>query len=466
MAAPEAATQAAPIGKMDGRRRTVFFTALLAAFIVLYYGSLIALWHGGSGIFTFSHFDYIQGIEPVERATLRHPYAHLPLPFFDLAGVFSWRECRLLGFDVTLHNPCDPMGRLANYSPLLPQLPLERIGIRNIVPAGLALDGGFLLLLLFVLRPAGWTEFGVSALAAVSPTTIFATERANIDVLIFLLLIGAMMLPQSRRWARLVSYIATFTGFLIKFYPVVFLVAMLRERLRLLLPLSIVLLAALIIFFFGYRADLARISTILPMEVTYYEMFGGPIFARSVQSYFHLTQGAGTAIYLCCGVISLWCAAGISERIRRTIPELDLLERRMGLLLCSGVILAACFFLGFSVSYRGIFLLAALPGMFALRGRTGNPAMRKLLDFGLGAALVCLYGDMIRAIGMHGVAHFPGHDVTEFAVFLLRESAWWFEVTLLVGIIIALLRRSMAVIEAMELMSSWRLRCDGATEQE
>ncbi len=296
-------------------RRTAFFTALLAGFVALYYAGAIALWFGGSGIFTFSHLDYIQGIEPVERATLHHPYTRLPLPFFDLAGVLSWRECRLLGFNVELHNPCDPNGRLANYSPLLPQLPLEWIGMRNILPAGFVLDGAFLLVLLFVLRPGSWQEFSVSALAAVSPTTFFAVERANIDILIFLLLMGAMLLPQRQRWARLVSCAAAFIGFLTKFYPVIFFVAMLRERLRLLLPLSFALLVALTIFFLGYRADLARISAILPLEVIDYEMFGGRIFPQSVQTYFHLPHGASTLIYLGCCATSLWCAIGIGERI-------------------------------------------------------------------------------------------------------------------------------------------------------
>ncbi len=72
---------------------------------------------------------------------------------------------------------------------------------------------------------------------------------------------------------------------------------------------------------------------------------------------------------------------------------------------------------------------------------------------------------MIRALGMHGVAHFLGRDLTSFAVFVVRESAWWFEVTLLVGIMLALLRRSVFVTEAMALMLSWRQRRALAAKQ-
>ena len=64
------------------------------------------------------------------------------------------------------------------------------LGTHDTFWLGLLLDGLFLLSLGLAMRPRCAREIAIFALAVVSPMTIFALERANNDVIIFLLVLG------------------------------------------------------------------------------------------------------------------------------------------------------------------------------------------------------------------------------------------------------------------------------------
>jgi len=433
-------------------RRNLLYAVLLAATIIAYYGGVIALW-SWSNEATFARFEFAQGIYPVQFKDIEHPYAHRPIPFVDLATVMSWRECHLLGYDVEVSNPCDlrkGRGNLAIYSPLVPRLPIEWIGIHNIVAAALALDGAFLVLLFYILRPKTWPECAVAMVGVVSPVTFFALERANLDLLIFLIVVGAMLLPQRRRWARLLFYAAACMGFLLKFYPAALLIAMLRERLGLVLQLAALVLVGLIAYVTYFWSDLIRIPALMPANFTFSAMFGGPILAKGLLEGLALSPTIYVIIYPLCCAASLGIALIVARKVEEASPGPDILDRKMGLLLCGSIIIVACFYEGFSVYYRAIFLLPTLPGLYALRSNLTG--LRKLLTLGLGATLFCLYADMFRATGMHFLSNALGMGSAGLLIFLFREFIWWFEVTLLCGILIALLRRSVAVAELLSLL--------------
>jgi hypothetical protein len=106
----------------------------LAVVIIVYFGGLVLFWLYGNPE-TFGLFERAQGFYPVWDGGMRQPYAHGPIPFADLAGIFSWRECYLKGVDVALSNPCDLIPRgPANYSPVVWHLPLEWMGLSNPIP--------------------------------------------------------------------------------------------------------------------------------------------------------------------------------------------------------------------------------------------------------------------------------------------------------------------------------------------
>ena len=109
-------------------------------------------------------------------------------PFVDTRFVLAQLECWRRGIDVYSVNPCDPLGRLQDYSPLWLRLDFIPADPAWVMPFGLALDLMFLAALFALPLPrldrAGRT---VMSLAMVSTASIFAMERGNIDLLVFAL---------------------------------------------------------------------------------------------------------------------------------------------------------------------------------------------------------------------------------------------------------------------------------------
>ena len=149
--------------------------ALFAAMSLLYragppdiYFSILAAW----------------GIEPFS------------LPYLDTGGNLAAWDCARLGEDVIGFNPCDILGRSFNYGPLwqdfifIPLYPGDRVLV------GTVLNLAFLASLAALPTPEDWRGAWVMVLGATSTAVVFAVERANPDILIFLLVfpVAALML--------------------------------------------------------------------------------------------------------------------------------------------------------------------------------------------------------------------------------------------------------------------------------
>lgn len=141
-------------------------------------------------------------------------------PFLDMQGVTSPVECHRLGYDVYVQNPCDVFNRPHNYSPLWLWLAVLPITTAWDDALALALVGLFLVALAFL--PPG-RDWRLITLATISSTTMFAMERANIDLLMFVM---AMLVVR----LRFTGYAIALLAGMLKFYPIVLLLAAVRER--------------------------------------------------------------------------------------------------------------------------------------------------------------------------------------------------------------------------------------------
>ena len=426
----------------------------LAAIIIGYFGAIILFWLYGNPA-TFGLFERTQGVPAVWGLWMRQPYAHAPLPFADLAGIFSWRECYLKGIDVTLSNPCDIIPRgPANYSPVVWHLPTEWLGLRNPIPAAIALDCAFLLVMFCLFHPQNYRDLSIAALAVLSPPVFYALERSNLDLLIFILTVGAMLLPQKNAWSRLVFYICAVASGLLKLYPFALLVTLVREPIRRFLLLSFLSVAVIGVFLSDHWTFLTHL--VLPKEQIS-GMFGGKLLAQGLQQQFGLTNTGRALFYTSCCLISAAISFLIAARIKDDPKFRGGFDRASSLLLCGGVLILGCFFSGLSIYYRAIFLLPVLAGLLSLRPSFDSPAMQKLIGLAVLVTMLCLYGDRMRAIGMAVIR--PGliesssvYGVSLATVILLvKESFWWSEITILAGLILAMLSHFPAGLEFLNL---------------
>ncbi len=217
------------------------------------------------------------GQEPLYRAILIAwgigPY---DFPFLDIHGELSAIECWRQGVDVYVTNPCDALGRLYDYSPLLLWASALDLGTADTPAAGLIVDGLFLLSLAALPAPRGRNAMALMLLGVFSTMTVFALERANIDPLIFALAaLAGLFLPRASS-ARFLAYPLMVTAALIKFYPVVLLALGLRERPRVFAILAAASVAVLALFAAVYYPELRVALANVPEGKNFTDLFGAP----------------------------------------------------------------------------------------------------------------------------------------------------------------------------------------------
>jgi hypothetical protein len=330
-----------------------------------------------------------------------------PSVFFDARNVLAAVECHRLGYDPLIENPCDPWQRPMFYPRVW--LALQWFGLdqshTNAFGAVIALLCVASLCLLLGKISVG--EGSVFALAVCSPAVMFAFQRGNMDVLLFAVLAGSVVLwhrgtPASRVLSPTVVLLAAFG----KLYPVFGLAAYFVLGSR----RAAMAAAACCIVFLLYAAitfqdvlTVARTAT----QGQYYS-YGARILLGLV---YHAVVGQNweggsmlaqglTLIPVAASLGGLWFGA---RRLFAPAPGAE--PPRTGLLL--GFYLGALIYLGtFMVfknyDYRLVYLLLVLPQLctWLSYGQPGNQ-LRRLAGLGLGCVLLELWiGALSEPLGL------------------------------------------------------------------
>ncbi len=427
---------------------------LLYLFIAVFYGGWAVLWLTQAPL--YPAFLQFMGVKPVVAS--EPSYAHPPMPFFDLEGVISWSECARRGVDVYSVNPCDPAPyhRPANYSPLLVDLPLERIGTRNALIAGLIADLAFLLLLPLVFRPRTRKELAVAVAASWSSATFYAVERANIDVVVFTMICLAALASQRSIRGRFWLYAVGIAGALIKFYPLVLGGLALRERPRVLVVTGLAFTTIVVIFLWFYGPQLQVVTHKIPAFHYFSDMFGAGALPLTLQRVFDLPPWLVRPLKLALLAGLAVFAVSLSGRLEIALPHSIWLKREMVLLLCGSLITVGCFVVQTNNSYREIFLIFTIPGLFQLARRAKQSTV--LIRWALAGLLLLMWSEMIRgAAGRWKPA--------VWSLFFLREVVWWFVAAVLAGIMLCFFRQAPALRAWTQTLARTRFQLGAASSR-
>lgn len=364
-------------------------------------------------------------------------------PFLDLHAVMSAIACHDRGIDVYATNPCDTMGRLHIYSPLWLRLP-SLFGREDLtLPFGLVLAIGFILSLLALPAPRGRWAATAMFLAAVSPDTVFALERANIDALIFIAVLAGALLQARGLLARVAGYGLFLAMGLLKFYPLVLLVLMLRERPKVAAWLATGAAAVLALAVLPLAGEFHRAIVNIPPL---------PVFSGTFGAY-QLSDGIGALrpgetvvrflLALALAAIALAAALRLATDASVSGSLATLPRREADMLLAGGALVAGCFLAGQSIEYRAVFLLLALPALLSL-ARTGRLAWVFRVTT---AIAVWLLWDPLarRLVGRLAPAEGEMPGLPGLALWTLRELLWWWVAAVLAGLLAAMLRRAPAL---------------------
>jgi hypothetical protein len=341
----------------------------------------------------------------------------------------------------SFYNPCDILGRGYNYSPIwfaAAEIPLS-VSDRPVV--GWGLDLLFIISLTLLPPPKGRVELILVLAATMSTMVGFALERANPDVFLFLMALTAGFLAQRRSASRVLGYAVVLLAALIKYYPIMGLVIIFRERIPVFVAVASIIGGVLGAFWWGYQDDIlrglptiasGRYDTDLFAAKNLPSLVGLMVKDKPTLSHSAAVLGWAVSVGLYASLIGVVLA--ICRRLLR-LPELraaiaKLPDGERVFMVTGSAVIAGCFFAGQSIGYRGIFLLLVMPGLLAL-SRSGARELRVLC---LGSAIVIvllMWGECLRQALDGG-----------FWFWLLRELGWWWSVSVMLALVADFLRES------------------------
>lgn len=373
-------------------------------------------------------------------------------PFIDAQQIPALVACARQGVDVFVTAPCDPLHRTLAYSPLWLRatfLPAWSAG------QGVALVVAFcasLALLPPVRQAADLVPIG---LATFSGMTIFALERGNMDVVMFILVAVAGWCLARHFGLRLAGYGCIALAGSLKFYPLVLFGWFLRENPRRFLALCAAALGLLIGFTWYFHAELREMVRNLPVAPSFTDAWGAREFPdgieRLLQWFFGdrstlRTPAIATLHHPAAALLGLWGliagAVAVAWRLANDAATITAFRALRGdekiFLVLGAALMCGCFFAGESLDYRGLHFLLLLPGLLALAaGAPGGRPLRRF-DLTLWAILLIMWGQtlqMLVAIFSGGWTAMQGGSSAAYVFWASREIAWWWVISVLLAVI-------------------------------
>jgi len=383
-------------------------------------------------------FASIAGLYATDRRDVSDAILHsvgvLPFdfPFLDTDTFMSAVRCLKEGVDVLDANPCDPLRRVFDYSPLWLLLAKLPVTAAWTTPVGIVVDLMFIasLLLLPVGRTTAATGFIV--LGVMGSSVLFALERGNNDLVLFALVAVAAALSCRTPALRVAGYAAALLAGLLKYYPMTVMALATRERPIRFFAIAAGSAAVVALFLVTMGDDLKRALHLIPVGSLYGDMFGWSSFAGGFARQMDWPDDAGTPIQvgLTLAAFGIGVVLGLRPSTGRALDRLTDPERMA--LLAGSLLIVSCFFTAQNIGYRAIHLALTLPALTALwQVRAG-----RLWTVTMGLVLALLWTQAWRYwIPLQAR---PG-TITGWAI---REALWWSTIPILIAIVTSLLVRS------------------------
>jgi hypothetical protein len=396
------------------------------------YGLFALLWHTGAQSAYFGALRLL-GVDPFS------------FPFLDIDAVLSAAECRRQGVDVYISDPCDVLGRPHVYSPVWLWVVPGFLGKWATGWVGLGLDLMFILSWVMLLRPRTARAMLVFGLAALSPMTIYALERANNDVVVFLLILCGVMLSAGAPSHRLCAYLLYLAAGLLKYYPIILLTLLARERRRDAVLGMIGVASLLVLFGVYFGGDLGKAFRNIPAFSYFADNFSAENLPFGMGEALSGVGERGLIAFLVLGALVAVAIARTMRTVRLLEAErFELSDTEMRCLAVGGMLVTACFFAGQNVDYRGIYLLLVLPGLVRLHALCGDATVRRFYRQMIAAMLFVMWEEFFRRNLHNLVALGTSHGLSskvEVFFWVGRELVWWWLVVGLAAIVWSCFRR-------------------------
>jgi hypothetical protein len=279
---------------------------------------------------------------------------------------------------------------------------------------------------------------------------VFAVERANADLLMFLLALATGLLTKYRLPLRLFGYVLGLVAALIKYYPIMILVVAFRERISTLCLVSLATVGSLAVFWTEYRGEIVRGVPGISRGPYNTDLFSaenlpyllGKVAGNAADSPLveRIAAGGLYAVMVSACVALCW-RLWRSVELRTALASLPRLDRV--LLVIGSAVIVGCFFAGQSIGYRGVFLLLVMPGLLAIA--RGSDRDARVLGVGTSVVIGLLMWSECFRLALWA-------SELEIQFWLLRELCWWWIVSVMLAVVADFLADSPIVRSASSLL--------------
>lgn len=381
--------------------------------------------------------------------------------FVDMKIVLTAIDCSRYAIDIYSPNTC-MYGGWYSYSPIL--LGIAKL---SIVPDDHSWVGFFFgiafLAALSALPPSmSWKEFWIRTLATLSTVTVFALERTEFDVPIFLIVVTGVILALRPTGVRFLGYAIFVFAALLKYYPIVLMLLVARERFRTAVWIALATIAAVCSFILATTYETSQIVGLAPVGSPFADYFGArnlPLGITLIEvGRLPLTDDAkfrmplSTLGQIALGMLlafAAWTAARSFRDDSRRVADLP--PAHLAFLVAGGALMVGCFFAVQNAGPRAIFLLMALPGLFAMASAAEGRSARRPMALICGVVFLLWEGffyGIEKAISPHVPPMVPLH----FLYWIARELVWWWVMARLAGLVVAFLWNSPALAAPLDFL--------------
>jgi hypothetical protein len=347
------------------------------------------------------------------------------IPFVDFSETLAAWQCHRLGVDVYLADPCDLLGRPHAYPPAWFIGAYTGLGPADISWLGPLLVVAFIVTVVLFSNARTYGEAAVYLAALLSQASVFAMERANIDLIMFVMVIGACALYTRNASSRIAAYSVLYAAAALKLYPAFALGLALNERKSRFLAICAAMSIAFGIYALATWRSFVELWPSIPRPGPSGETFSGLHVLQVAQitmANLPGLPGASSASWLIgYGIVIVILAVGALAVSTRAAEAMNCSVQpplQTAIFFAGALIIVGSFFTAENVAYRGIWLLTILPTFLHFR-RT--QLHRRFWTIAIGLVLVlmwfeCFHYNMAVAVGLVWA--------TVFA-FFVREPLWW-----------------------------------------
>jgi hypothetical protein len=210
----------------------------------------------------------------------------MPPLFADLRIVLSGFECTRLGYDVLYDLPCNPYqnGQTSLPYPRL-WMKLEWLGLNqsHTFFLGILMAISFYLVTLAFIGKLNRYEAIIYSLILCSPPIMLLIERANVDIIIYVLLFLSLLIVQRHSLLmRCVGYITLLLPTALKLTPVFSLIILIKEKKRDFLLYFTSIITVAIVYLYSIRDEIKAIKSTLNYQ-TLWHSFGAKLLMSQVR---------------------------------------------------------------------------------------------------------------------------------------------------------------------------------------